>query len=38
MLWRKLAELAKGIVEAAAPTIQDVLLKVAMICIPFAGP
>lgn len=29
-LWRKRAELAKGIVDAAAPTIQDVLMKVAM--------
>ena len=29
-LWRKRAELAKGIVDAAAPTIQDVLLKLAM--------
>jgi hypothetical protein len=29
-LWRKRAELAKGIVAAAAPTIQDLLLKVAM--------
>ena len=29
-LWRKRAELAEMIVEAAAPTIQDVLLKVAM--------
>ena len=29
-LWRKRAELAKGIVNAAAPTIQDLLLKVAM--------
>ncbi len=27
-LWRKRAELAKEIVDAAAPTIQDVLLKV----------
>ncbi len=30
-LWRKRAELAKRIVDAAAPTIQDLLLKVAMI-------
>ncbi len=29
-LWRKRAELAKGIVDADAPTIQDVLMKVAM--------
>ena len=29
-LWRKRAELAKAIVEAAAPRIPDVLLKVAM--------
>ena len=29
-LWRKRAELAKGIVDAAAPTIQELLLKVAM--------
>src|SRR5208282_5244568 len=29
-LWRKRAELAEGIVDAAAPTIQDVLLKVVM--------
>ena len=29
-LWRKRAELAKGIVDAAAPTIQDVLMKLAM--------
>jgi hypothetical protein len=29
-LWRERAELAAGIVEAAAPTIEDVLLKVAM--------
>ena len=29
-LWRKRAELAKRIVDAAAPTIQDLLLKVAM--------
>jgi hypothetical protein len=29
-LWRKRAEFAKGIVDAAAPTIQDLLLKVAM--------
>ena len=29
-LWRKRAELAKSIVDAAAPTIQDVLLKMAM--------
>ena len=30
-LWRKRAELAKRIVDAAAPTIQELLLKVAMI-------
>ena len=29
-LWRKRAELAKRIVDAAAPTIQELLLKVAM--------
>src|SRR5208337_3025633 len=29
-LWRKRAELAKGIVDAAAPTIHELLLKVAM--------
>lgn len=29
-LWRKRGELAKGIVEAAAPTIQDLVLKMAM--------
>ena len=29
-LWRKRAELAKGIVEAAAPTIEDAVLKVAI--------
>ena len=29
-LWRRRAELAKGIVDAAAPTIQDVLMKVGM--------
>jgi hypothetical protein len=29
-LWRKRGELAKAIVEAAAPTIQDLLLKIAM--------
>ncbi len=29
-LWRRRAELAKGIIDAAAPTIQDLLLKVAM--------
>src|SRR5271166_6239559 len=29
-LWRKRAELAKGIVDAAAPTIHDVLMKLAM--------
>ena len=29
-LWRKRGELAKGIVEAAAPTIHDLLLKTAM--------
>ena len=29
-LWRKRAELAKSIVDAAAPTIQELLLKVAM--------
>ena len=29
-LWRKRAELAKGIVDASAPTIQELLLKAAM--------
>ncbi len=29
-LWRKRGELAKAIIEAAAPTIQDLLLKIAM--------
>ena len=29
-LWRKRGELAKGIVEAAAPTIHDLVLKMAM--------
>jgi len=29
-LWRKRAEFVKGIVDAAAPTIQDLLLKVAV--------